>query len=281
MTTVRHDPPHRPRGPSERAGTARSKVISVIVPAKNEAASLPQLVAEIAGCAWPVPRRRLCSRLRDRGVDDGSTDETPAVLGAGGRAIRSCGRSAWRRTSGSRRRRRRASARRGATGWRRSTPTCRTTRPTWRGSGRPCPATTRPSAGGRHDAGRLVEAGDQPLGEPRSQPGPRPVDPRHGLLGPDLPARAGAPAADVPRRAPVPRPALCSARGAGSSRCRSRIGRGRTASRITTSGTVRSGWSSTSRGRLALATAGPVPGRRTIQAATSVASCDRSHAQEG
>ncbi|WP_422924179.1 glycosyltransferase family 2 protein [Singulisphaera sp. PoT] len=54
--------------------------LSVVVPAKNESASLPQLVQEIAQALRP-----LCSQGRMAGfeivvVDDGSTDETPAVL---------------------------------------------------------------------------------------------------------------------------------------------------------------------------------------------------------
>ena len=72
-----------------------------------------------------------------------------------------------------------------------------------------------------------------------------PVDPRHGLLGADLPPGGGVAAAGFPRRASVLRARCCCARAAGWSRCRSVIGRGRTAGRTTTCGTGRSRWSST------------------------------------
>jgi glycosyltransferase involved in cell wall biosynthesis len=66
-------------GPEPEAGG-----LSVVVPAKNEAAGLPQLVEEIAGALRP-----LCSPGGDEPrlawfevvvVDDGSTDATPQVL---------------------------------------------------------------------------------------------------------------------------------------------------------------------------------------------------------
>jgi glycosyltransferase involved in cell wall biosynthesis len=82
--TTRHDPSHRPAGgatPPARRGT-----LSILVPAKNEAASLPRLVAEIVAAFRP---------LRDRAsgpnpleafevvvIDDGSTDDSAAVLAA-------------------------------------------------------------------------------------------------------------------------------------------------------------------------------------------------------
>ena len=211
MSAMRHDPPHR-SGPLERSlpgsGRRRAAVgpgafLSVVVPAKNEAASLPQLVDEIARALRPL-QARSGGRLGLAGfevmvVDDGSTDDTPAgPRQTRPRLSRAEGGHSGGGTRASRRRRPRASARREGTGWRRSTPTSRTTRPTWRGSGTPCPATTRPSGGGS-TRGRLVEAGDQPLGEPGPQRRARPVDPRHRLLGPDLPARGGAAPADVPR----------------------------------------------------------------------------------
>src|SRR5262249_29503698 len=80
MSTLRHDAPHRPRGPSDRAGTARSKVLSVIVPAKDEAESLPQLVEEIVRAIRPLREGRELDDFEVLIVDDGSTDATPAVL---------------------------------------------------------------------------------------------------------------------------------------------------------------------------------------------------------
>jgi glycosyltransferase involved in cell wall biosynthesis len=93
MATLRQDRPHladttgtAPKGAAPPAPADRSPAfLSVIVPAKNESAGLPRLVAEIASALRP---------LRDRGehgphrlddfevlvVDDGSTDETAAVL---------------------------------------------------------------------------------------------------------------------------------------------------------------------------------------------------------
>lgn len=94
MSTMRPDPSH----PIGRAGhlsaptssladqPPRAGWLSVIVPAKNESASLPQLVAEIAQALRP-----LCDPTRDGPggplagfevviVDDGSADETPECL---------------------------------------------------------------------------------------------------------------------------------------------------------------------------------------------------------
>src|SRR5437763_1402261 len=97
MSSLRHDPSHRP-GPSGRSrapapvdgiqpvANSVAGVLSVVVPAKNESASLPQLVDEIAQALRP-----LCVAAGEGEgvgldgfeivvVDDGSTDATPDVL---------------------------------------------------------------------------------------------------------------------------------------------------------------------------------------------------------
>jgi glycosyltransferase involved in cell wall biosynthesis len=81
MSAMRQDPSHRPASGSSgpRRGT-----LSIIVPAKNEAASLPQLVEETAqafrpllrGGAGPHPMEAFELLI----IDDGSTDETLKVL---------------------------------------------------------------------------------------------------------------------------------------------------------------------------------------------------------
>jgi dolichol-phosphate mannosyltransferase len=90
MSSMRQDPSHRP-GPAGRVrnhspgeAVREGGVLSIVVPAKNEAASLPQLVDEIARAVRPLcddggsgPRLGGFEILV---VDDGSTDETPAVL---------------------------------------------------------------------------------------------------------------------------------------------------------------------------------------------------------
>jgi glycosyltransferase involved in cell wall biosynthesis len=92
MSAMRQDPSHRsglagwPRvraageGPERGAGS----VLSVVVPAKNEAASLPQLVDEIAEALRPICGPSGVGHRLDGFeiviVDDGSTDETPSVL---------------------------------------------------------------------------------------------------------------------------------------------------------------------------------------------------------
>lgn len=96
MTTLRHDPTHRPGplgrppipcpSPSEPGSTQaeRNATLSIIIPAKNEAASLPALVGEIAEAFRPLmspghPGHRLAG-FEILVVDDGSTDDTPGVL---------------------------------------------------------------------------------------------------------------------------------------------------------------------------------------------------------
>lgn len=93
MATLRQDRPHRsdggapatrPAGPSTTSPQPFA-FLSVIVPAKNEAAGLPQLVAEITAALRPLVSRG------DNGphrldafeiilVDDGSTDDSAQVL---------------------------------------------------------------------------------------------------------------------------------------------------------------------------------------------------------
>jgi dolichol-phosphate mannosyltransferase len=88
MTSMRQDPGHRP----ESAGRTRAGLpdpggdsLSVVVPSKNESASLPKLVEEIVSALRPLLARDRAEGSRLSGfeivvVDDGSTDETPSVL---------------------------------------------------------------------------------------------------------------------------------------------------------------------------------------------------------
>ncbi len=92
MSSMRQDPSHRtgPIGrpriepPSKYPDSGTGRLLSVVVPAKDEAASLPQLVDEIARALRPLRVRRADGHHLDGFeiliVDDGSTDETPDVL---------------------------------------------------------------------------------------------------------------------------------------------------------------------------------------------------------
>ncbi len=93
MSSMRHDPSH---SLSSTLGSAThlsvgsrqpedsSHVLSIIIPAKNEAASLPQLVREIVQAFRPLCARNDVGHRLDGFeiimVDDGSTDESPTVL---------------------------------------------------------------------------------------------------------------------------------------------------------------------------------------------------------
>ena len=86
MSTMRHDRSQRPRpaglaagGMAVEAGPEAAR-LSIIVPAKNEAASLPQLVDEIARAFRPRVASGKLGGFEVVVVDDGSTDETPATL---------------------------------------------------------------------------------------------------------------------------------------------------------------------------------------------------------
>ena len=80
MSSMRHDPSHR-RG---SAGRPPAPSLSIIVPAKDESASLPQLVREIVSAFRPRVRGDAGSAPIEAFevivVDDGSTDATPSVL---------------------------------------------------------------------------------------------------------------------------------------------------------------------------------------------------------
>ena len=90
MSSLRQDGSHRPstvggsEGPGFEADGGRARFLSIIVPSKNEAASLPGLLAEIAGAFRPKVSRASEGASLDGFevivVDDGSTDETPSAL---------------------------------------------------------------------------------------------------------------------------------------------------------------------------------------------------------
>jgi glycosyltransferase involved in cell wall biosynthesis len=87
MSSMRQDPSHRagPDRAREGADAGRPGWLSVVVPAKDEADGLPQLVREIVQAFRPLTARPNGSGHRLEGfevvlVDDGSTDTTPDVL---------------------------------------------------------------------------------------------------------------------------------------------------------------------------------------------------------
>src|SRR5262245_28059997 len=87
MSSMRHDPSQRPgpigkaRAPSRAADAPSSAgLLSVVVPAKNESASLPQLVDEIAQALRPLCDNANLGGFEIVVIDDGSTDATPDVL---------------------------------------------------------------------------------------------------------------------------------------------------------------------------------------------------------
>ena len=87
MSSMRRDPPHGVRSGGRSRGVGG--VLSVVVPAKDEAASLPKLVEEIARALRPLVAGRRLGGFEVVVVDDGSTDETAGGPGsAGGRIPR-------------------------------------------------------------------------------------------------------------------------------------------------------------------------------------------------
>jgi dolichol-phosphate mannosyltransferase len=87
MKTIRRDPAQRPAPAGRRRPrAARAGTLSVIVPARDEARSLPRLVEEIVQALRPLTAavrdgRPVLGGFEIVLVDDGSTDDTGAVLG--------------------------------------------------------------------------------------------------------------------------------------------------------------------------------------------------------
>jgi glycosyltransferase involved in cell wall biosynthesis len=94
MSSIRPDPSHRPgvprgslpRGAETTPGSTpepRDAFLSIIVPARNEAASLPDLVAQVTHAFRPLIGRSTGNRLDGFEliiIDDGSTDDSAQVL---------------------------------------------------------------------------------------------------------------------------------------------------------------------------------------------------------
>jgi dolichol-phosphate mannosyltransferase len=84
MSALRFDRSHHSFSEPGQAGPNGEGWLSVIVPAKNEAAGLSQLVAEIASALRPLqgvrPEGRCLEGFEVLVIDDGSTDATASVL---------------------------------------------------------------------------------------------------------------------------------------------------------------------------------------------------------
>jgi dolichol-phosphate mannosyltransferase len=88
MSLTRYDRPHRHApmglgrvGSAERSGhLVRRGGLAVIVPARNEAASLPRLIEEICSALRPLCNSGRLEHFEIVLVDDGSTDATEDVL---------------------------------------------------------------------------------------------------------------------------------------------------------------------------------------------------------
>jgi dolichol-phosphate mannosyltransferase len=81
MSTLRYDGPMRHESPT---GLNDGATLSIVVPAKDEAASLPELLGEIVRWFRPLtqarPGKPKLAEFEVLVVDDGSTDDTIAVL---------------------------------------------------------------------------------------------------------------------------------------------------------------------------------------------------------
>ena len=81
MATLRYD---APRGHDREGGTGAGETLSIVVPARDEAASLSELLGEVVRWFRPLtlprPGRPRLAGFEVLIIDDGSTDGTPAVL---------------------------------------------------------------------------------------------------------------------------------------------------------------------------------------------------------